>query len=148
GAPSDTVTIAIVSVAAACATGVVIRRRWNWLGLAVLAVSAAQWAPWVLGGQPAGADLVVLAWFGALGLIGGLGAAHGTTKMRPPLASALLLSLSALVVAVVGGDALHDSAAGYGGHIWLAALAVAYGAAGVTGRRFAALPDDMRRLLF
>ena len=61
--------------------------------------------------------------------------------------SAALLTLSALVVGIVGAVSLRDVAAGHGEAIWLAALAIVHLALGRVRARPLAVAPPMRRLL-
>ena len=147
GAPVDLPTIAILAVGAACAIWTVRWQRWNWLGLATVLICAAQWGRWILDGQPVGLEVLVLCWFGLLGLVAGLGRRGDSPETSLDPSSAALLTLSALVVGIVGAFSLRDVAAGHGAAIWLAALAIAHIALGRVRARPLAVAPPMRRLL-
>jgi uncharacterized membrane protein len=147
GAPIDGSTIAVLAVAAACAIWTVLWQRWNWLGLAAVLICAAQWGRWILEGQPVGLELLVLCWFGFLGLVGGLGRCADASDRRLKASSAALLALNALVVGVVGAVSLRDAAGGHGAVLWLAALAIVHLTLGLLSARPLTIAPPMRRLL-
>jgi uncharacterized membrane protein len=147
GAPIDGPAIAVLAVAAACAIWTVVWQRWNWLGLAAVLICAAQWGRWMLGGQPAGLEVLVLCWFGLLGLVGGLGRRADFCDKQWKASSAALVTLSALVVGVVGAASLRHAAGGHGAALWLVALATVHIALGLLRTRALAIPAPMRRLL-
>jgi len=147
GAPAEPVTIAMLVVVAACAMAVVAWRRWGWLALGTVVVCAPQWAVWMLEGQPALANVLVLAAFAALGLIGGvaLQLRRGEDRLAP--ASAAVIALSACVVAVVGRVALADAAGAAAGDLWLAALACLHVGAGSCRIPRVRISSSLRQLL-
>jgi hypothetical protein len=147
GAPIDGPTIAVLAVAAACAIWTVLWQRWNWLGLAAVLICAAQWGRWILDGQPVGLELVVLGWFGLLGLVGGVGRRADACDKQLKASSGALLTLSALVVGVVGAVSLRDAAGGHGAALWLAALAIVHITLGLQRARRLAIAAPTRRLL-
>ncbi|HEY2767700.1 MAG TPA: DUF2339 domain-containing protein [Solirubrobacteraceae bacterium] len=147
GAPSDGPTIAVLAGAAACAIWTVLWQRWNWLGLAAVLICAAQWGRWILEDQPVGLEILVLCWFGLVGLAGGLGRPGDSSDKRLRVSSATLLTLSALVVGIVGAVSLRDTAAGHGAAMWLAALATVHIVLGLCRARPLAIAVPMRRLL-
>ena len=98
---------------------------------------ASEWASQVL----------VLCWFGLLGLAAGLGRRGDSPDTSLDPSSAALLTLSALVVGIVGAFSLRDVAAGHGAAIWLAALAIVHIALGRLRSRPLAVAPPMRRLL-
>jgi uncharacterized membrane protein len=147
GAPIDGATIAVLAVAAGCAICTVLWQRWNWLGLAAVLICAVQWGGWVLEGQPVGLEVLVLCWFGFIGLAGGLGRPGDRTEDRLKASSAALLTLSALVVGVVGAVSLRDAVGGHGGAMWLAALAIVHIVLGLGAARRLAVAAPIRRLL-
>ena len=146
GAPVDLPTMAILAVAAACAIWTVRWQRWNWLGLATVLICAVQWGRWILDGQPLGLEVLVLCWFGLLGLVAGLGRRGDSRDTSLDPSSAALLTLSALVVGIVGAFSLRAVAAGHGAAIWLAALAIVHIALGQVRARPLAVAPPMRRL--
>jgi uncharacterized membrane protein len=147
GAPIDGPTIAILAVAAACAIWTVLRQRWDWLGLVTVLICAAQWGRWALLGQPVGLEVLVLCWFGLLGLAAGLGRRGDSPAKSLEPSSAALLTLNALVVGIVGAFSLRDVAAGNGAAIWLAALAIVHIALAQVQARRLAISEPTRRLL-
>lgn len=146
GVPMDIPTVAILGVAAACATWTAIRQRWDWLGLATVAVCAPQWGLFLLRGEPLGVDLAVLVWFGGVGLAGALGRRCPIDDERLAPAAAVRLTLNALLVGVLGAAILRNVAGGYGPAIWLGALAGVHGAVGLARSTRIATPIAIRRL--
>jgi uncharacterized membrane protein len=147
GASPSATTIAVLAVAGACATWVVIRMRWAWLGLATVLVCAPQWASWLLAGQAVPVDVGVLAVFGAMGLIGAAATQRRTGDERLHPASAALAALSACVVAVIGRITLDDASGSVAAEGWLAALAGAHAIVGCWRAHTPHLSEPMRRLL-
>ena len=124
-----------------------VARRWNWLGVAAVVACAGLWGAWMLAGQSALADLVVLAWFGGIGLAGAIGMQVRSVDdaLRP--SAAALVPLNICIVAVLGEVALRHAVGGHAGAAWLAALALVHGAAGATRVRRIAVSESFRRLL-
>lgn len=147
GAPASGTTIAVLAVVAACATCVVVRRRWAWLGLATMLACAPQWGAWILDGRPLVIDVVVLSVFGALGLISAAATPRpeGDDRLHP--ASAVLATLSACIVAVIGRIALDESGGSAAAQGWLVALAGAYALVGYRRLSVLRISEPMRRLL-
>jgi uncharacterized membrane protein len=134
----------------ASATALAIRwgGRAGWLAPGAVLMCAPQWAPWVLSGQTAPVDVLVLAGFGALGLIGAIGVQLRASEERLTRASAVALALSACMVAVVGRVALANVAGASAGDVWLAALAGVHLGAGALRARRVRVSPALRRLLF
>jgi hypothetical protein len=65
-------------------------------------------------------------------------------RLKPPPAA--VLTLSGLVVAVIGATALRNTAGGYGPGLWLASLAVVHAAAGLVRLPRLEVPLPIRRL--
>src|SRR4051812_11518468 len=126
GAPSDGGTLVLLWIAAAAATGVVLRQRWPWLSGVAFALTTAQWGAYLAGEPGAAATLTALVAFGALNAAAALGYELRTRAdgLRP--SSSLLLALNALVLAVAGWATLGGDA----GTAWIGALAIVHLAAG------------------
>jgi uncharacterized membrane protein len=146
GAPRDGLTIAILAVTAGCAGVMVVRQRWSWLAIAMVLLSAAQWGPWIIAGQPAGAALAVLVWFGLIGMAAALLTPGRSSDERLQATPAIAFALSGLLVAVLGAVALRDEAGGNGAALWLAGFALAHIAAGTLRWRRLAISEAHRRL--
>ncbi len=144
--PVDALTVAILAGAAACATWTTIAQRWNWLGVATVLVCAPQWARFLLGGQPLAIDLAVLVWFGGLGLVGAMAGRYQSSDEGLRASAAVLLTLNAVLVAVLGANVLRDVAWDHGPAIWLGVLAIVYTAAGFLRLPRLATPVPLRRL--
>ncbi len=147
GAPADITTLAIMAVAGACSMWVVVWQRWGWLALGTVVICAPQWATWILSGQAAPLDVVLLVWFTALGLVGGVAAQLRSGEERLAPVPAVVIALSACLVAVVGRVALADSAGAAAGDLWLAAVACAHLTAGIWHGRRTRISLPTRRLL-
>jgi uncharacterized membrane protein len=147
GAPADPTRIALLAVAAACAMCVVVWQRWGWLALGTVIICAPQWATWLLGGQPASVEVLTLALFAALGLLGAVGAQLRSSEERLSPASAAVVALSGCIVAVVGRICLADAAGAAAGNLWLAALAGVHLSAGMCRFRRAQVSPPLRQLL-
>ena len=147
GAPADPLTMAILALSAACAMWVVVWQRWGWLALGTVLICAPQWTAWLLQGQPALLDALVLAAYAALGLLGALGAQLRCTGQRLMRSAAAVVTLSACIVALVGRIVLAEAAGPAAGEVWLAALACAHASAGVWGARGARVSARLQRAL-
>jgi uncharacterized membrane protein len=148
GTSPSAVTIAVVAVAAACATWVVIRTGWAWLGLVSVVVSALQWGTWLLGGErPLAAVVAVLVWFATLGLVAAIGLQARAQDDRLRASAAALATLSAFLVGVIGQVALREVAGSLVANGWLAALAIAHVVVGLGHQRRVAISPPLRRLL-
>ncbi len=133
---SDARTIALVAVASASATGVLLTQRWTWLAFGTFAISTPQWLWWLVEEQRGAlAVVVVLSGFGALNL---LAAAGFELRSRAPglrRSAVFLLALNALVLGLAGYYGLQAADAPAAGRVWLAALAGIHLAAGLSGGR-------------
>lgn len=147
GTSPSALTIAVVALAAACATCVVIRTGWAWLALVNVLVCALQWGLWVLGEAPPLADLAVLVWFATLGLGAAVGLQARAQDDRLRASAAALATLNAFLVGVIGQVALHEVAGSLLANAWLAALAIAHVAVGLRHLRRVAISAPLRRLL-
>ncbi|HEX8104992.1 MAG TPA: DUF2339 domain-containing protein [Solirubrobacteraceae bacterium] len=134
--PADPRTLALVAVATASATGVLLRERWTWLAYATFACATPQWLVWLTTEERSAAAIVlVLTGFGALNLAA---AAGFEVRSRAPglrASAVFLLAFNALVLAVAGRFALADAVSPTAGHLWLAGLAAAHLGAGVAAGR-------------
>jgi uncharacterized membrane protein len=123
GAPAEGTTVALLFVATASATGVLIWQRWNWLGFATFLITVPQWAA-----APALTALTIAA-FGVLYAAAAAGFEVRMSEPRLRLPSTILLALSAFTCAAAGWFALDHP------ETWLVALAAAHALAGVAGLR-------------
>ena len=64
GASEEGSSVALVFVAFACSTAVVLHKRWGWLSLVAFAVATPQWAYWLLTEPSQASMLLVVACFG------------------------------------------------------------------------------------
>jgi Predicted membrane protein (DUF2339) len=107
---------------------------------------APQWGRFVLEGQEVAIELSVLSWFGGLGLVGALAMRSERPGERLRPAAAMLLTLSGLVVALVGAIALRRLVDSHGPELWLGGLAILHLAAGLLRAQRIAIPIPIRRL--
>jgi hypothetical protein len=136
GALDSSGGVAILLVATASAVGVLLWRRWSWLGYAAFAIATPQWIFHIAIEQPS--QPVVIGILGAFGLLAAAAAVgfevrSGARDLR--VASSLLLALNALVLAAIGASLLGDG--------WLVALAAAHPAAGLAARRSERVSPEM-----
>ena len=116
-AGTDSASLAFMAVALSAAVGVLLWRRWSWLGIAAFVVSAPQLIAWLDNEhiERLGLSLAVLAAFWLLYVVAAIGyeLREPTAKLR--LVSASLLLANAALLAGVGwlilNDTGHDSAA-------------------------------------
>lgn len=127
GAPDDLGTLALLLVAVAAGTGVLLYRRWSWLGVAVIGLGAVQWVPGVLATNSLGAALLVLVAFGLLGSLTAVAFELRGAEADLRLPAAVLLTFQALVVTSTGwlsfGEQLLRPGLAEG---WVAAVAGAH----------------------
>ena len=142
GAPSEGPTLVLLWLAGCSGAAVLVWRRWDWLAVAVFATALPQWVPWTLEPSSDAAALLVLVAFGALNVGAAVGFELRVPHARLRASSALLLTLNAMVLALVGGAVLNWSP---GASAWLGALAGVHVAAGLSTRR-TAMARDMRLL--
>ena len=144
GVPHGFLAIALLAVAAACSMSVVVWRRWLWLALATVLVSAPQWALLMTDRQTPIAQLGVLLVFGSIGLAGAI-----FTQLRTPneddarRCALALVVLNAAIFGVAGRLAFGTT----GGVLWLAGLALVHAAVGLWRRPRIATAPITRRLL-
>src|SRR3954469_25434145 len=136
GAPGAAGTVALLWVATASATGVLIWQRWNWLGFATFFLTAPQWACWLFDATPpALPTILTITAFGVLYAAAAAGFEVRMSRPRLRVSSTILLALSAFTCAAVGWFALDDVASRAVADGWLVAVAVAHGLAGAAGLR-------------
>jgi uncharacterized membrane protein len=129
GAPDTGGAMALLFVATASATVVLMWQRWNWLAFATFLLTAPQWVWWLLDEEPrAIAAVLALTGFGLLYVAGAAGFEIRMSAPRLRVSSTLLLALNALALGAVGWYVLDSNA-------WLVALAAAHLAAGFAGIR-------------
>jgi uncharacterized membrane protein len=147
GAPMSATTIAALALAGGCATAVIIRMRWAWLGLVSVLICAPQWASYVLAGQAVGIDIAVLGFFAALGMAAAAATKREEGEEHLHAASAAVAVLSAAILAVVGRIAFKEASGSTAAEAWLVALAGIHALAGCWRARSPFLAEPMRRLL-
>ncbi|MDP1847002.1 MAG: DUF2339 domain-containing protein [Solirubrobacteraceae bacterium] len=135
GAPSTSTTLALLWLAAASGAAVLVWQRWNWLAVAVYAITLAQWGWWIGDAQPsAGPIVVVLCLFGAVNVAAAIGFELRVPTSRLRFASALLLTANAMTLALAGWYALAEADATTVGRLWIGGLAAAHIAVGLATR--------------
>jgi uncharacterized membrane protein len=123
--------VAVLAVAMASATAVLVWQRWTWLAFAAFAIATPQWLAWIFVDSPgAGAIACVLVVFGGLGAAAAVGFELRSAAPRLRISSAVLLVLNALVLASAGWYALEETAGATAGQVWLVLLAAAHLAVG------------------
>ena len=122
--------IALLLVATAAGTALLLWRRWSWLAFGSYAIAMPQWVAYLLLERPSTATaLAVMAGFGALTVAAAVGFELRASSPTLRTGSILLLALNALVLALVGIVVVEPIAGA-----WLAGLAVAHLAVGVAAR--------------
>ncbi|HWF71911.1 MAG TPA: DUF2339 domain-containing protein [Solirubrobacteraceae bacterium] len=147
GAPGDGATLAVVFATALSAVAVLLWRRWDWLGFAVLLVCAPQWLGWLTGGPSLTAALAVLVAFGALGHLAAIGFELRLPERTLRPSSSLLLALNAAVLALAGYGALAAAGRPVAAGLWLGALAAGHLALALLARRVPRVGADIALLL-
>src|SRR3954469_2854889 len=142
----DVSAMAFLAVAVACATAVVLWRRWNWLALAAFAATTPQWLAYLLDETRPARIVGVLVVFGALFAVAALGYAVRVPAPAVRRSSAFLVVLNAVVLAVAGYAALYYRASETAGVAWLAGLAVAHALAAAALAARAPAARDARHL--
>jgi uncharacterized membrane protein len=129
GAAGTGGAVALLFIATASATAVLMWQRWNWLAFATFLLTVPQWAWWLADAEPPAAlATLTLAGFGALYVAGAAGFEIRMSSPRLRVSSTVLLALNALVLGAAGWYALDAEG-------WLVALAAAHLAAGFAGMR-------------
>jgi hypothetical protein len=132
GAPAQTTTLALLWLAGLSGVAVVVWQRWNWLSVAIFAIALAQWLWWLGDSSPSdGTALFVLTAFGALNVGAAVGYELRVPAAQLRIASALLLTCNALVLALAGWWAVDDPALA---RLWLVALSAMHLAVGLATR--------------
>ena len=139
--------IAFVAVALACSTAVLLVRRWDWLSLAVFAISAPQLLGWAVSEDSPVELVAVIAVFWALYMVAALG--HDLRVARPSVQPVpAVLSLAAPLVTAAGGYAALALAGHPMAGSWLiAGLGAAHVVLAIAARRSDRLSDQIARLL-
>jgi uncharacterized membrane protein len=147
GAPEDGATLVVLFATALSALAVLLWRRWDWLGFAVLLVCAPRWLVWLSNGPSLAAGLLVLLAFGTLGHLAAIGfeLRLPESKLRP--SSSLLLALNAGMVALAGYAALVDLGHPVAAGLWIAALAAAHLLLALLAGRLTRVSTEIRLLL-
>ncbi len=142
-APLDGGTTAILFVAVGAAAGVLLWQRWDWLGIAALAVSMPQWAVYVATDASLASATLTLIAFGVLGVAVAVGNDLRTAAEQVRPIPAFLLGMNGIALALIGWIAFEGMGDPAAGKIWLAALAALHIAVGLAGPRFARMTADL-----
>ena len=146
GAPSDEGTMALLLAAAASAVAVLVWQRWDWLGFAVVLVTAPQWIVWV-GGEPGLPEaLIGMTLFGLVGAAAAVGYEIRVKAAGLRVSSSFLLSLNAVLLATTGSIAFNLQGHETAMKAWLAALAVAHLCLGLAGLRSSRVARELSLL--
>jgi uncharacterized membrane protein len=144
GAMPSGAGVAMLAVATASATAVVVWQRWTWLAFAAFAIATPQWLAYVLFDDRAPLAIVAtLATFGALAAAAAVGFELRQAATRLRISSAALLALNALVLASAGWYALSETVTHTAGHAWLVALALAHLAVGFGSGRLKRVSHEL-----
>jgi uncharacterized membrane protein len=129
---SDGVAVALLAVGCACASWVVLWRRWPWLAFGAVMLCAPQWLAWMVRGHAVALDVTVLSVFALLGLLAAVFA-----QLRAPQRDRLARSAAALALlnALITGLAARLELGAGVGALWLCAAGVAYGVLALVGLR-------------
>jgi uncharacterized membrane protein len=134
---TSTAALAFMALALCSAVGVLIWRRWSWLGVAAYVTSVPQAAVWIEDERDhhLGIALAVTAAFWALYVVAALGyeLRVPTTKLRA--SSAILLFANAAVTAAGGWAMLDDAGNGTAATAWVLGVAAAHALLGVISLR-------------
>jgi uncharacterized membrane protein len=136
-------TMVILFVALACAAGVLLWKRWNWLALAAFAVATPQWVAYAGSDASTLEEIAVLVAFGALGVTVAVGHELRIRSERLHSVSAYLLTLNAIVVAATGWGVLGYTYNAPAGKAWLVGVALVHLGVGLAGPRFARISRDL-----
>jgi uncharacterized membrane protein len=132
-AGTDAGSLAFMAVALASAVGVLLWRRWSWLGVAAFVVSAPQLIAWLDDehNERLGLSLAVLAAFWLLYVVAAIGyeLREPTAKLR--LFSASLLLANAALLTAAGWLMLDDTGHGSAATAWVIGAAAVHIVGGV-----------------
>jgi uncharacterized membrane protein len=145
GAAGTGGTMAILFVALASASAVLLWQRWDWLALGAFTLATPQWVYFATGHADQPEILAVLLAFGVLGVVVALGHDLRIRAERLRASSVFLLALNALVAGAVGWYAFTELAGPGAGNAWVAAVALVHLGVGFAGRRLG-LTGDVRLL--
>jgi uncharacterized membrane protein len=136
-AGESTSSLLFMTLALCAAVGVLIWRRWSWLGVLAYVISAPQAALWLDNErhERLGTALVVTGVFWLLYVVAALGyeLRVPTTKLR--VSSASLLFMNASLTTLGGWAMLHATGNHEGATAWVIAVAVAHAVLGFTTLR-------------
>ncbi|HUQ23089.1 MAG TPA: DUF2339 domain-containing protein [Gaiellaceae bacterium] len=132
-AGTDSASLAFMTIALIAAVGVLLWRRWSWLGIAAFVVSAPQLLEWLYEEHDdrLGLSLGVLAGFWLLYVVAAIGyeLREPTAKLR--LVSASLLLANAALLAGAGWAILDDTGHGSAATVWVIGAAAVHIGGGI-----------------
>jgi uncharacterized membrane protein len=132
-AGTDSASLAFMAIALASAVGVLLWRRWSWLGFAAFVVSAPQLLAWLFDDHETrlGRSLAVLAAFWLLYVVAAIGYELREPTRQLRLFSASLLLADAALLAGTGWAMLEDTDHGGAATAWVIAAAAVHIGGGV-----------------
>jgi uncharacterized membrane protein len=127
-AGTDSASLAFMAVALVSAIGVLLWRRWSWLGIAAFVVSAPQLLVWLdeEHDERLGLSLAVLAIFWLLYVVAAIGYELRVPTAKLRLVSASLLLANAALVAGAGWAMLDDTGHGDAATAWVIGAAAVH----------------------
>jgi len=128
GAGTDSVSLGFMAVALASAVGVLLWRRWGWLGIVAFVVSAPQLLGWLVDrhDERLGLSLAVLAAFWLLYGVAAIGYELREPTAALRLSSASLLLANAALLSGAGWAMLENTDHGSAATAWVIAAAAAH----------------------
>jgi uncharacterized membrane protein len=130
-------SLVFMAIALVGAVGVLLWRRWSWLGVCAFVVSAPQAAIWLDDERDAhlGLALAVTGAFWVLYVVAALGYELRVPTAKLRLSSASLLFTNAAATTWVGWFMLHDAGNGVGATAWVLGVAAAHVVLGLASLR-------------
>lgn len=146
-APSTGTTVALLFTITVSAAAVLVWQRWDWLGVATFCLATPQWVGWLFDTGSVASILLALCAFGGAGVLAAIGFELRLPHAQLRASSSMLFALNAVVLAVAGFLALDEAGHAAVGQAWLAGLAAAYVALGLSGSRLKRVSHDLQLLV-
>lgn len=122
--------VGFLAVVLASGTAILVFRGWDWLRVAAFAVSMPQVAAWTFDEPSLALVLAVLSGFGALNLAAALAFELRVAPSALPLSTFVLVSANALVVGLLGSDAVASEEGPRAAGLWVGGIALVHLALG------------------